>query len=185
MTHRLALAVAVLCLCSAFPAAAQDDTAAGSSAVAPAPLAPGEAITGATAAGGAALAAPPAAEAVNVASNVRALVAAQHVLCAVSNARLVGMHVADDGVRTHYYEVACQEGLGYILADTIGHAETAGDCVMMAVAQPDGKPFWLSCKLPENASPATGLNSVMTTAGRSCSVDRARWIGQTIAQGYY
>lgn len=115
-----------------------------------------------------------------------ALVAAAQLPCTVTDARLMGEGTGPDKVKTTYYEVACKEGLGYVLAAKEKNpVPTAYDCVVMATPGPDGKPNPSACKLPANADPAAGLTPVMAKTGRACSVDKARYIGSSAEQSFY
>ena len=52
------------------------------------------------------------------------------------------------------------------------------DC-LVADAPQGGKPSPVACMLPANANPATGLTPLVSKAGRSCSVNKARYIGSS------
>jgi hypothetical protein len=78
------------------------------------------------------------------------------------------------------YEVACQEGLGYVIAapEKAGAVPVIFDC--MAAMQPvRGKPNPMACKLAGNADPAKGLSGVMARSGRACAVEKGRYLGST------
>ena len=85
------------------------------------------------------------------------------------------------------YEVACQEGMGYVLiAKTKGtEAPQAYTCMMAAQPGADGKPTPLACKLPANAHPELGLQPLVAQTGHACEVDKARTIGMGANQTYY
>jgi hypothetical protein len=55
----------------------------------------------------------------------------------------------------------------------------------MSTPGPDGKPNPAACKLPANANPAAGLTAVVAKAGRTCTVDKARYIGSSPEMGFY
>jgi hypothetical protein len=115
------------------------------------------------------------------------LVAAAHMPCTVSDARFIGDMTLADGGAVKAYEVACQEGLGYVLI-----AKTKGstppdffDC--FAASRPDakGKPSPTACKLPANANPSASLQSLVDKSGHGCPIDKARAIGTGGGKGYY
>jgi hypothetical protein len=107
------------------------------------------------------------------------LVQAAKLPCEVTDAWLLGE--SSDGTKKKVYEVACKDGLGYIVAGKPDDATppTALDCVMVSGTDDKGKPNPMACKLPANANPGAGLNSLMTASGRPCTVDKARYIGTT------
>jgi len=75
------------------------------------------------------------------------------------------------------YEVACQEGIGYIIQTRADTAQ-AYDCLSQAETaktQKDG----LVCKLDANADPAQGFGKVVTTLGHPCTATGARVMGAT------
>jgi hypothetical protein len=115
-----------------------------------------------------------------------ALIQAGHIPCTLTDARLMGKGAGPDKVMTTYYEVACKEGLGYVLAaKDKTPAPAAYDCVVMSTPGPDGKPNPSACKLPGNANPAAGLTAVVARTGRTCTVDKARYIGSSPDQSFY
>jgi len=103
------------------------------------------------------------------------------VPCTLADARQIGTGVATDKTPTTIYEIACKEGLGYI----VGKETKAGaplltyNCLQTAMPQANGKPNNLACILPANANPAAGMQPIVTQAGRSCRVDKARYLGPT------
>lgn len=109
------------------------------------------------------------------------LVAASHLPCTITDAAFLGTGAGPDKVPLKFYEVACQEGLGYVVAakDKATTPSSVYNCVMMSSPTPDGKPNPAACKLPGNANPVAGLNPLMARSGRPCSVDKARYMGST------
>jgi hypothetical protein len=109
-----------------------------------------------------------------------ALIKAARLPCTLSDARF--MFGATDAHKEEFkvYEVACQEGVGYVIAapQKAGAAPVVSDC--MATMQPvAGKPNPMACKLAGNADPAKGLNTLMARSGRSCAVEKGRYLGST------
>ena len=70
------------------------------------------------------------------------------------------------------YEVACSEGLGYMLNVQDKAAPIAFDCIE------GGQTGKIACMLPRNEHPAGGLEPLLRAAGVSCRPVRARRIGE-------
>ena len=115
------------------------------------------------------------------------LIAAAGISCTPTATRVGGDVMTSDKSPAKIYEVACSEGMGYVLiAKTKGtDAPQAYTCMMTAQPGADGKPTPLACKLPANARPELGLQPLMTQAGRSCQIDKARTVGLGATQTYY
>jgi hypothetical protein len=140
---------------------------------------------------GQALAAAPAAPKIDAAARTTGMKDAPAVLqqagvdCTVSDAYLMGNGEAKvDGksVKSSLYEVACQQGLGYVVISTPGAPAQSYDCLTMketadkAVAAKT-KPG-PTCVLPGNADPKQGLVPLLTKAGVDCgTVTAAHWMG--------
>ena len=122
-----------------------------------------------------------------------AIIASSGIGCSLTDARFIGSSdEKKDGakVTTAFFEVACSEGLGYIIqAKTDGTAPMTYDCVATSapVVGADGKstPNSLACALPGNANPSASLQPMLAKAGKSCVIDKARYIGQSAAAVYY
>ena len=109
-----------------------------------------------------------------------ALVTASKAPCTMTDAYYIGGGTDKDKVHANYYEVACKEGLGYILvAKDKAPAPEAVDCVKLSTKTADGKPNPLACRLPGNRHPALGLQPVVTQAGHTCTVSNGRYVGST------
>lgn len=87
-------------------------------------------------------------------------------------------------VNTKIYEVACQQGLGWIIFSPDTGAPSAFDCLALSVRKPksgekdDGKQLF--CRLPQNDNPMAGLQPVLAKAnGPNCTLKQARWVGST------
>ena len=113
-----------------------------------------------------------------------AVVQAKGLACTVTDATFLGQS-SDKGpdgkkVSSKVYEVACQEGGGYILGNPT--PEPINCLVLSTVATqpgPDGKVKKdpTVCKLPANADPKTIALAPAKAAGITCAVDKARWVG--------
>jgi hypothetical protein len=114
-------------------------------------------------------------------ANAPALAAAAGIDCTVTDAREVGEGVdSKDKAKETFYEVACQQGLGYVLiAKEKAPTPLAYDCVVTSAKGADGKPNSLACTLPGNATPYIGLTPIMAKAGRPCTPSNVRYIGMT------
>jgi hypothetical protein len=110
-----------------------------------------------------------------------AIAQAAGIACKVTDARLVGK--AEDKkakTTTSYYEIDCDQGVGFILQSVTGAPKpTAFSCIEANSPQPDGKPSSLPCKLPGNADPKADLGPVLAKAGLSCVPTNTRGIGQS------
>ena len=97
--------------------------------------------------------------------------------CTVSDAFYLGASNGKDG-KQDVYEVACQQGLGYVLLSAASGVK-AYDCLATA-AQPS-----LSCKLPANADPKEGLKPYIASAGLTCTPANARYVGANATTSVY
>lgn len=85
--------------------------------------------------------------------------------------------VTKKAVKQNVYEVACREGLGYSLIETVGTDKVeAYDCLTLASGAGSVK-----CKLPANLDVKGQLQPLATAAGRTCQVTDGRSIGATKA----
>ena len=86
-------------------------------------------------------------------------------------------------VVSKYYEVACQEGLGYIVGSAQGGTPTAYDCLVMLHNKPkpgeaDKGPLY--CRLTANLDPPKTFAQVLAKGGATnCTPNQARYIGST------
>ncbi len=109
------------------------------------------------------------------------LITEASVPCTLADAREIGTGTAADKSQTTIYEIACKEGLGYI----IGKETKAGaplltyNCLQTSTPLANGKPNSLACVLPANANPAAGLQPIINRTGRACTVDKGRYLGPT------
>jgi hypothetical protein len=120
-------------------------------------------------------------------ADVTQAIADAHIPCTVTAQRAGNAGQLADGTQVKTFEVACQEGMGYVVMvkEKAGAAPLTFDCLAAAEPGKDGKPNPMACKLPANANPSQGLNPVLQKAGTACQVDKARWMGQTKDQTIY
>ncbi len=112
--------------------------------------------------------------------------------CTLTDANHLGASKAKNAegkeVVTQIYEVACQEGLGYMLLAPDSGAPTAFDCLALSANAPkEGAKDTggLYCRLPANANPLTGLQPVIDKAGvSSCTLNQGRWMGAGAEQKF-
>ncbi|MBW3618110.1 MAG: hypothetical protein KY446_10260 [Proteobacteria bacterium] len=108
-----------------------------------------------------------------------AAVQAAGVRCQITDAAYLGV-----AGNRNAYEVACGQGLGFVIlvAQTPGAAApTALDCVSAQTTaraeQAAGRPAGALCRLPANAQPVQGLAGVAREAGVTCTVTNGRAVG--------
>lgn len=107
------------------------------------------------------------------------LVQQASIPCTVTGTRtIVKDGQMSDGVVGSFYEVACQEGMGYVvISRSKAPLIQSEDCLQSSAPGADGKPNKLVCKLPANLNPVASLQPALTKAGRDCTIDKARAIG--------
>ncbi len=101
-----------------------------------------------------------------------AALASAHTPCTLTDAAFLGKSGASS-----VYEVACKEGLGYVVIGAPNATTPAKsyDCLTTL-----GSPS-LTCRLPGNADPKQGLAPLMAAADTPCTIKDARSIGATSA----
>lgn len=115
------------------------------------------------------------------------------ISCTPSDAYLVGSAKTKDAagkdITTKYYEVACQEGLGWIVGAPEGAAPQSFDCASVLGNKPkDGVPDkgQLYCRLPANADPMkTGIQPIVDKAGVHCTVNQAHLMGMSTQSKFH
>ena len=114
------------------------------------------------------------------------LIKASQIPCVLSDARFMFSAIGADTGKAKVYEVACQEGLGYVIVapEKPGAVPAILDCVAM-MRPVDGKPNPMACKLAGNADPAKGLGALMARSGRTCAVEKGRYLGSTGDRNIY
>jgi hypothetical protein len=97
------------------------------------------------------------------------------VNCTVSDAYYIGKSTGAD--KADIYEVACQQGLGYVLLSSA--TPKAYDCVATASQKT------LACRLPANGDPKQGLKTYISAAGVTCTPTQARYVGANTTTTVY
>ena len=119
---------------------------------------------------------------------VTPIIAAAGISCTPTAARVGPEVMTPDKSPAKIYEVACQEGMGYVfIAKTKPGADApqAYTCMMASTPAADGKPSALKCQLPANAHPEQGLQPMIAQTGHACQIDKARTVGLGATQTYY
>ena len=110
-----------------------------------------------------------------------AVVQAAGVSCQVSDARFVGK--ANDPktkTETDYYEVACGQGMGYVLQAPKDGTPSLFSCIELApVPGQPAKEGALTCVLPGNSDPKAQLAPLLAKSGVQCVPEKTRGIGQS------
>ena len=117
------------------------------------------------------------------------LLAQTGVACTVSDSifqgQAKGKDAAGKDVSNKYYEVSCQEGLGYIVQATDGGPVAAYDCLAMSSRKPkagEEDKGQIYCRLPGNADPLKAFQPVMAKAGvPECAVSEGTYVGSSVA----
>ncbi len=106
-----------------------------------------------------------------------AVVQGAGISCTVADAAFMGEGTGknpDDpkgkDLKVKNYEVACQQGMGYVIQNYEGLAPKIYDCVSLADSQ-------TSCRLPENTDPKKLLTGLVTAVGRTCTINNKRALG--------
>jgi hypothetical protein len=120
------------------------------------------------------------------ATDVPPLVAGANIPCTVTGTRFIDQGKLSDGATAKFYEVSCQEGLGYVLISRDkAPLIQSEDCLLADQPLPNGQKAKLFCTLPANANPTGALGALATRAGRNCAIDKARGIGTTPDMSVY
>jgi hypothetical protein len=102
---------------------------------------------------------------------------AAHVPCTLTDAAFLGK-----SGKSSVYEVACKEGMGYMI---VGAADAATPAKAYDCLTTLGNAS-LTCHLPGNADPKQGLAPLVAAAGVTCALKDARSIGSTASgEAYY
>jgi hypothetical protein len=129
-----------------------------------------------------------------------------NTVCSITDALATGngkvtINGAQVDVKT--YEVACSEGLGYLLQDRGEGGAFAFDCIQVAAsnaataaaapaaeaeprrgnaaAAPAAAPQ--ACRLAANQNPVSMIQPVMAATGKSCTVSNVNFLGQSATSG--
>jgi len=111
-----------------------------------------------------------------------ALIQATGAGCTVSDARFIG---EDKKAGSKYYEVACNEGMGFALIAKKDVAPQIYTCLESSQPGPDGKVGGLACVLPGNANPGAGLGAYVKKGGVTCDIENTRAIGSGAKNSYF
>jgi hypothetical protein len=111
-----------------------------------------------------------------------AIIQASGAGCTVSDARFIG---EDKKAGAKYYEVACNEGMGFALIAKKDAAPQTYTCLESSQPGPDGKVGGLACILPGNANPGAGLAPYVQKGGVTCDIENTRAIGSGAKNSYF
>jgi hypothetical protein len=88
-------------------------------------------------------------------------------------------------VQTKTYEVACGNGMGYLLVSQETEAPAGFSCFaaegQRVIASEKGQKFSDVCQLTANKDMLALATAVLAHAGTSCAVTKLRWVGQSLA----
>lgn len=115
------------------------------------------------------------------------LATAADLPCTITEARFIGEGKdPKTKVVTKAYEVACQQGMGFVLTKASDQEKPlASTCVDTGAPGPDGKPTSLACKLAANADPKAGFAPFVAKSGLACVIEKARGIGASPTNSFY
>lgn len=111
-----------------------------------------------------------------------AIIQASGAGCTVSDARYIG---EDKKAGAKYYEVACNEGMGFAIIAKKDVAPQTYTCLESSQPAADGKKGGLACVLPGNANPNASLAPYVKKAGVTCDIENARAIGSGAKNSYF
>ena len=119
-----------------------------------------------------------------------AAVQAANLACTVQDAYLINtIEDKKAKTKTSFYEVACGEGLGYLVQNGSDGKAAAFDCLSINGQAADdeaaGKKGSITCILPGNADAKMGLVPLIKAAGATCTPSNARAMGATPAGDAY
>jgi hypothetical protein len=116
------------------------------------------------------------------------LVSAMHLPCDITDAAPVGRGKATvDGkkVEVGIYEVACRNGLGFLLVARGQEAPYATSCFSAdrshAALVAAGRKSDMYCQLPESGDIHAMATGLMSAVGAPCTVTKAEWFGRSAA----
>ncbi|MBX7249514.1 MAG: hypothetical protein K1X35_10795 [Caulobacteraceae bacterium] len=126
-----------------------------------------------------------------------------NTVCTITDALATGngkVTINGAQVEVKTYEVACSEGLGYLLQDRGAGGAFAFDCIQVAAsnaataaaapaaatpargqAAPAAAPQ--SCRLSANQNAVAMIQPVMTATGKTCAVSNVAFLGQSATSG--
>jgi hypothetical protein len=98
--------------------------------------------------------------------------------CTITDARFI---LTDTKTKTNYYEVVCDQGMGYVLiADPAKPPATMAPC--FEANKPVGEkqqPSPLTCRLPGNLDLQAQLAVYVAKSGKACTIEKTRYIGSS------
>jgi len=108
------------------------------------------------------------------------LITAAGLDCQLADARLIGEGKdPKTKAKNALYELACTGNEGVVVEQTEGSPPQTFTCLQFAEPGPDGKPNPTQCILPGNADPKAGLLPYIAKAGKTCTPDKVRALGQS------
>ncbi len=114
-----------------------------------------------------------------------AAIQAAKITCNVADAYLVQSgQDAKTKAKSATYEVACQEGPGYVL-QTSGDTAQAFDCLALETAAKQNPKGAYTCRLDANLDTKAGFAKLAASGGHPCTATGARYIGSSGASSYY
>ena len=108
--------------------------------------------------------------------------------CTITDSNYIGQGKGKDAAGKEtmrkFYEVACQEGLGYVIQVAEGGGAPEGfDCLLMTTYKPktgEADKGQIYCRMAANADPVKGFLPVLAKGGvTTCAPNQARWVGST------
>jgi hypothetical protein len=112
------------------------------------------------------------------------LISAMQLSCELTAAERVGRgKIQSDGktLGVNVYEVACGNGMGYLLEPQGSRLPIAVSCFAAeathAASSARGDQSVFYCQLPANKDVKATAAALMTKSGASCAVSRVRWFG--------
>ena len=104
--------------------------------------------------------------------------------CTPTDANVTTGKATENGksTTTKIYELVCQQGLGWMIFSPEGGTPNAFDCMALSTRKPapgakdTGAVY---CRLPGNADPVKGVQTVAAQAGATCQLSQARWMGSS------
>jgi hypothetical protein len=101
--------------------------------------------------------------------------------CTVTDSYFINSGVdAATKAKLSFYEVACSEGMGYVVQAAPDSAK-AFNCISIASQADTQGEGALRCRLDANLDPKQGLAPLIVKSGRACTVSAARPMGSTAA----
>lgn len=114
-----------------------------------------------------------------------AFVQAAGLACQVTDARLIGKQEDKKAkTSTSFYEVACQQGMGFVVQAPAGGTPSAFTCIEANTVPEGAKEASVPCLLPGNADPKAALTPMLQKAGAACVPEKVRGIGQSKTATY-